>query len=184
MPSLWVASSRPYQASVTDSGRNTGRRATREWLRRNDLGQPAGAVPRLHFPFVPCPCSAGLAAAAASPAGVAGGNGHDATTPAAARAAATASIGRSATLRSRGEPASSSPITVPQGERAVDAQQVVSLGPSWDGSTLNASTGQRVPFTLGALILIFVVVQWLIDRRDPKFVEAPARKDDDSIGFE
>jgi hypothetical protein len=123
-------------------------------------------------------------AAAASPAGVAGSNGHDATTPAAARAAATASIGRSATLRARGEPASSSPITVPHGERAVDTQLALSIGPSWDGSSLNASPGQRVPLTLGALILLFVVVQWLIDRRDPKFVEAPARKDDDSIGFE
>ena len=33
-----------------------------------------------------------------------------------------------------------------------------------------------VPFALGALILVFVLVQWLIDRRDPKFVEAPAQK--------
>ena len=121
--------------------------------------------------------------AAASPAGVAGVYAHIATTPAGATPAA-ASVGHGAMLRRPGEPASSSPITVPQRERAVVAQQVVSLGPSWDGSTLNASTGQRVPFTLGALILIFVVVQWLIDRRDPKFVEAPARKDDDSIGFE
>jgi hypothetical protein len=121
--------------------------------------------------------------ASASPAGVVGGNGHVATTPAGARAT-TASAGHSVMLRAPGEPASSSPITVPEGERAVDAQQVVSLGPSWDGGSLNASTGQRVPFTLGALILIFVVVQWLIDRRDPKFVEAPARKDDDSMGFE
>jgi hypothetical protein len=121
--------------------------------------------------------------AAASPSGVVDGKGHVATTPASARPAA-ASAGHSATLRPPGEPASSSPIAVPQGERAADAQQVVSLGPSWDGGSLNASPGQRVPFALGALILIFVVVQWLIDRRDPKFVEAPARKDDDSIGFE
>jgi len=121
--------------------------------------------------------------AAASPAGVAGGNGHVATTPAGAGTAA-ASAGHTVRLRPAGEPASSSPTTVPQGERVVDAQQVVSIGPSWEGGSLNASQGQRVPFTLGALILIFVVVQWLIDRRDPKFVEAPARKDDDSIGFE
>jgi hypothetical protein len=80
--------------------------------------------------------------------------------------------------------ASSSPIIVPPGERVVDAEQAISIGPPGAGGQLNASTGQRVPFALGALILIFVVVQWLIDRRDPKFVEAPARKDDDSIGFE
>ncbi|HUC15983.1 MAG TPA: hypothetical protein VMS00_16160 [Acidimicrobiales bacterium] len=76
------------------------------------------------------------------------------------------------------------PIALPPGERATEARQLVSVEAPWDGGSLNASTGQRVPFTLGALILVFVVVQWLVDRRDPKFVEAPARKDDDSMGFE
>jgi hypothetical protein len=119
----------------------------------------------------------------ASPTGVASGNGHVVTTPAGARSA-TASAGLGIGLRPAGEPASSSPNAVPQGEPAADAQQVVSIGAFRDGGSLNAATGQRVPFALGALILIFVVVQWLIDRRDPKFVEAPAKKDDDSIGFE
>jgi hypothetical protein len=41
-----------------------------------------------------------------------------------------------------------------------------------------------VPIALGGLVIVFMVVQWLIDRRDPKFVEAPARKDDGSVGFE
>lgn len=119
----------------------------------------------------------------ATPGGISGGNGHVATTPAGA-ATTHASAGPSVSSRTPGEPASSLPITVPPGEQVVDAQQVVSIGASWDGGSLNASTGQRVPFSLGAVILIFVVVQWLIDRRDPKFVEAPARKDDDSMGFE
>jgi hypothetical protein len=66
----------------------------------------------------------------------------------------------------------------------VGGEQVISVGQTWDGGSLDASTSHRVPFTLAALILLFVVGQWLVDRRDPKFVEAPARKDDDSIGFE
>ncbi len=132
--------------------------------------------------FLAVPVLVWAGSAWASPAAVAGDNGRVATTPAGA-GTTTASAGFSVTLQP-GLPASSSPTTVPQGERVVDAQQVVSIGASWDGGSLNASPGQRVPFTLGALILIFMVVQWLIDRRDPKFVEAPARKDDDSIGFE
>jgi hypothetical protein len=93
---------------------------------------------------------------------------------------------RSATegLRLADRPAPSSPITVPPGERLIDGQEVISVGAPWNGGSLDASTSQRVPFALGGLILIFVFVQWLIDRRDPKFVEAPARKHEDSIGFE
>jgi hypothetical protein len=87
-------------------------------------------------------------------------------------------------LRLADEPASSLPNKVPPGERLIDRQQVISIGAPWDGSSLSASTSQRVPFALGALILIFVFVQWLIDRRDPKFVEAPVRRHEDSIGFE
>jgi hypothetical protein len=52
------------------------------------------------------------------------------------------------------------------------------------GASPGAAGSERVPYTLGALILVFVVAQWLVDRRDPKFVDAPARKDDDSVGFE
>jgi hypothetical protein len=58
---------------------------------------------------------------------------------------------------------------------------------AWASPAGGAAAGagsERVPYTLGALILVFVVAQWLVDRRDPKFVDAPARKDDDSVGFE
>jgi hypothetical protein len=54
----------------------------------------------------------------------------------------------------------------------------------WSGGTLQAATRLTVPIALGALLLVFVIVQWLVDWRDPKFVEAPARKDDDSVGFD
>lgn len=87
-------------------------------------------------------------------------------------------------LRPRDRPASSLTITVPAGERLIDGQKVISIGSPWDGGSMDASTSQRVPFALGGLILIFVLVQWLIDRRDPKLVEAPARRHEDSIGFE
>lgn len=87
-------------------------------------------------------------------------------------------------LRPRDRPASSLTITVPAGERLIDGQEAISIGSPWDGGSMDASTSQRVPFALGGLILIFVLVQWLIDRRDPKLVEAPARRHEDSIGFE
>ncbi len=152
--------------------------ATAERPRTSACGRAAAALALLAVPVL-----VWAGSVSASPTDAAGGNGYVATTPAGA-GPATAAAGLGAGLRPAGERASSSPIAVPKVERAANAQQVVSIGASWDGSSLNAPTGQRVPFTLGTLILVFVVVQWLIDRRDPKFVEAPARKDDDSIGFE
>jgi hypothetical protein len=100
--------------------------------------------------------------------------------------AAGARGARSATdrLRPTDRPASSLAITLPAGERLIDGQGVISIGSRWDGGSMDASTSQRVPFALGGLILIFVFVQWLIDRRDPKLVEAPASRHEDSIGFE
>jgi hypothetical protein len=87
-------------------------------------------------------------------------------------------------LRPTDRPASSLAITLPVGERLIDGQEVISIGSPWDGGSIDASTSPRVPFALGGLILIFVFVQWLIDRRDPKLVEAPASRHEDSIGFE
>jgi hypothetical protein len=78
-----------------------------------------------------------------------------------------------------------SPLTgVPFGERSVGGGGVVQGGAPWDGGSLQAATQLSVPIALGGLVIVFMIVQWLIDRRDPKFVEAPARKDDGSIGFE
>jgi hypothetical protein len=57
-------------------------------------------------------------------------------------------------------------------------------GVLWGGSQLQASTVLSVPLTLALFALAFVVVQWLIDRRDPKLLDAPGRDDDDSVGFE
>jgi hypothetical protein len=73
---------------------------------------------------------------------------------------------------------------VPAGERQVASPGVVSPGALWFGGRLRAATSASVPLALGVLVVVFIGLQWLIDRRDPKFVEAPARKDDDSVGFE
>jgi len=60
----------------------------------------------------------------------------------------------------------------------------VSIGGLWAGGDLRAATNLEVPVTFAGLLVVFVLVQWLIDHRDPRFVEAPAHKEDDSVGFE
>lgn len=60
----------------------------------------------------------------------------------------------------------------------------VSIADMWSGGDLQASTNLQIPITFGGLLVVFVLVQWLIDHRDPRFVEAPARKEDDSVGFD
>jgi hypothetical protein len=76
------------------------------------------------------------------------------------------------------------PPLVPLGESLLGGQRVIPIAPEWAGGSLQAGTTVNVPLTLAGLVLAFALTQWLIDRRDPKFVEAPSRKDDDSIGFE
>jgi hypothetical protein len=76
------------------------------------------------------------------------------------------------------------PTTIPLGERLVGSQPVIALGQGWAGGTLAADITITVPVALGGAALVFIVLQWLIDRRDPKYVEAPARKDEDSVGFD
>lgn len=77
-----------------------------------------------------------------------------------------------------------SPPLVPLGESLTGGQHVIPAAPLWSGGSLQAGTTVNVPLTLAGLVLAFALTQWLIDRRDPKFVEAPIRKDDDSLGFE
>ncbi len=76
------------------------------------------------------------------------------------------------------------PPLVPLGESLAGGAHVISATPLWTGGSLQARTTVNVPLALAGLVLAFALTQWLIDRRDPKFVEAPSRKDDDSIGFE
>ncbi len=76
------------------------------------------------------------------------------------------------------------PPLVPLGESLAGGENVIPATPLWTGGSLQARTTVNVPLALAGLVLAFALTQWLIDRRDPKFVEAPSRKDDDSIGFE
>ncbi len=77
-----------------------------------------------------------------------------------------------------------SPPLVPLGESLAGGQHVIPAAPLWSGGSLQARTTVNVPLALAGLVVAFALTQWLIDRRDPKFVQAPSRKDDDSIGFE
>jgi hypothetical protein len=53
----------------------------------------------------------------------------------------------------------------------------------WQGVSLRAATNLRVPILFGAAVLLFVLLQALVDRRDPKMSRAPERGHDDSVGF-
>jgi hypothetical protein len=52
------------------------------------------------------------------------------------------------------------------------------------GGPLQTSTLLSAPLALGGLIVLYMVVQRLLGRRDPKIVDAPVSRDDDSVGFE
>ena len=53
----------------------------------------------------------------------------------------------------------------------------------WQGVSLQAASNLRIPILFGAAVLLFVLLQALVDRRDPKMSRAPERGDDDTVGF-
>ena len=53
----------------------------------------------------------------------------------------------------------------------------------WQGVSLQAASNLRIPILFGAAVLLFVLLQALVDRRDPKMSHAPERGDDDTVGF-
>jgi hypothetical protein len=53
----------------------------------------------------------------------------------------------------------------------------------WQGLSLHAATNLKVPILFGLAVALFVLIQALIDRRDPKLSRAPERGDDDTVGF-
>jgi hypothetical protein len=136
--------------------------ATTERSRTSGFGRLAAALALLAVSILAWPTIV-----SAAPGPRVGGDGLATTVPTVAR-----------------ERSSALPSKVPPGERFTDGQNVISVGEPWLRGSPDASTSQGVPFALGALVLIFVLAQWLIDRRDPKFVEAPAKRHEDSIGFE
>lgn len=54
----------------------------------------------------------------------------------------------------------------------------------WAGETVSESARLKVPLALLAAMAVFVLVQSLIDRRDPKLSRAPEHSGEDSVGFE
>ena len=63
-----------------------------------------------------------------------------------------------------------------------DEPMILSSG-GWQGVSLQAAVDLRVPILFGAAVLLFVLLQALVDRRDPKVSRAPERGDDDTVGF-
>jgi hypothetical protein len=49
--------------------------------------------------------------------------------------------------------------------------------------SLRAATDLRIPGLFAVAVLLFVLLQALVDRRDPKISQAPERGEDDSVGF-
>lgn len=63
-----------------------------------------------------------------------------------------------------------------------DEPMILSSG-GWRGVSLQAAVDLRVPMLFAAAVLLFVLLQALVDRRDPKVLQAPERGDDDTVGF-
>lgn len=61
---------------------------------------------------------------------------------------------------------------------------LVAVGRGLTGLSLQAETRLRVPIMFFLVVALFMAIQALIDRRDPKVVEAPEHSMDDSVGFE
>lgn len=60
---------------------------------------------------------------------------------------------------------------------------MVEAGGPWKGPSLKAASGLTIPIAFGFAVGLFLVLQALIDRRDPKVARAPERSRDDTVGF-
>lgn len=61
---------------------------------------------------------------------------------------------------------------------------MILASPHWKGLSLQAATNLKVPIAFALAVALFVALQALIDRRDPKISRAPEHGDDDTVGFE
>ena len=66
---------------------------------------------------------------------------------------------------------------------AIDNEPMILSSGGWQGVSLQAAVDLRIPILFGAAVLLFVLLQALVDRRDPKVSQAPERGDDDTVGF-
>jgi hypothetical protein len=68
--------------------------------------------------------------------------------------------------------------------KGVTAEPMTLANGGWKGVSLRAATNLKVPILFGVVVALFVLVQALIDRRDPKMSRAPERNDEDTVGFQ
>lgn len=55
---------------------------------------------------------------------------------------------------------------------------------AWQGVSVRAATQLSIPVYFSGIVLLFILVQAMVDRRDPKVSLAPERGDDDTLGFD
>lgn len=123
--------------------------------------------------------------------------------PASAAVPATAGPGRSGASSSPAAPSRSAP-TPRRNPPVIPAWAVPDLGHSisstlpgllggvglpltglgWKAFASHAAARLRLPVGFVLIAVVFVLVQALVDRRDPKVVAAPEHASDDSVGFE
>jgi hypothetical protein len=80
------------------------------------------------------------------------------------------------------KPKSKPLVPVPEASGVFNEPMILADG-GWKGISLQAATNLKVPLLFGLAVALFVLIQALIDRRDPKLSRAPERGQDDSIGF-
>ena len=81
-------------------------------------------------------------------------------------------------------PAAPHPAPAPAAYSGALDAPLVAVGRGLTGLSLRAETRLRVPILFFLVVALFMAIQALIDRRDPKVVEAPEHSMDDSVGFE
>ena len=72
----------------------------------------------------------------------------------------------------------------PLAANGVYNEPMVLANGGWKGLSLKAATNLKVPILFGLAVALFVLIQALIDRRDPKVSRAPERGDEETVGFE
>jgi hypothetical protein len=60
---------------------------------------------------------------------------------------------------------------------------MILAGGGWAGVSLKAATRLKIPIAFALVVGVFLLIQALVDRRDPKLSQAPERGDDDSTEF-
>jgi hypothetical protein len=80
-------------------------------------------------------------------------------------------------------PPSHAPRVVATGFAGLNSEPVELATARW-GVSLHAATRLSVPIAFGGVVAVFVLLQALVDRRDPKLAHAPHSGDDDTVPFQ